>query len=329
MQVVFIMGWMMIRQYGQEITASRGSSRSMGQSVSNKKETGGVEMSAIEQISKHIWIMHAEHETDRPILAAICGENKTLLMDAGNSPAHAALFREELVKQGVRQPELIVLTHWHWDHTFGLSEWRLPVIAHEETARGLRRLQGLDWSDETLERLVHEQILNEGSSSDIKLEYGDKRNITIVEPDILFKDSIRVELGGVSCEVQWVGGDHTSDACYVYVQEDQVLFLGDALGPSVYGGPRSYTAQSFLRLLAKAYQYEAKIFVESHGTPMDREVFVQELNEWEQLARLVDQYGRDRERVAKELAAWLQVEELSTDFVRGIDYFMAGFERGV
>ncbi|MGD8192143.1 MBL fold metallo-hydrolase [Brevibacillus ginsengisoli] len=285
-------------------------------------------MSAIERISEHIWIMHAEHKTDRPILAAICGTKRTLLMDAGNSPVHATLFREELAKHGVRLPDLLVLTHWHWDHTFGMSEWELPTIAQEETATGLRRLKGLDGSDEILERLVQEKILSEETVGHIKLEYGTERNITIMEPDIIFKDSITIELGRVTCEVKWVGGDHTSDACYVYVQQDQVLFLGDALGPSVYGGPRSYTAPAFLRLLGEAYSYEAKVFVESHGRPMEREAFIQDLNEWEQLARLVEKYGGDRERIAEELTAWLKVEELSKDLKRGLEYFMAGLGRG-
>ncbi|CAI8837258.1 hypothetical protein EMIT07CA2_20008 [Brevibacillus sp. IT-7CA2] len=51
-------------------------------------------MSTIEQITEHILIMHATHDWDRPILAAITVARKTLLIDAGNSPVQAALFRE-------------------------------------------------------------------------------------------------------------------------------------------------------------------------------------------------------------------------------------------
>lgn len=39
-----------------------------------------------QELSPHILIMHAEHDTDRPILAAVSGSRRTLLMDAGNSP---------------------------------------------------------------------------------------------------------------------------------------------------------------------------------------------------------------------------------------------------
>ncbi|KQL49832.1 hydrolase glyoxylase [Brevibacillus choshinensis] len=282
-------------------------------------------MSTIEQISEHIWIMHACHDTDRPILAAISGAKRTLLIDAGNSPTHAALFRQELQRHGVRQPEILVLTHWHWDHTFAMSEWNLPSIAQAETAHALRKLISQDWSDAAMEQLFEQQIINESTMANIKKEYGGNRNmIRIVEPDILFQESITIDLGGVTCEVNHVGGDHAIDSCYVYVKEDQTLFLGDALGPSVYGGPRSYTASSFLRLLRQAYAYNAQLFVESHGRPMDRAGFQKELGDWEQLAQFTEKYGQDRDRIAKEMSTYLQVPELPHEFSKALEWFMVG-----
>ncbi|MDT3428951.1 glyoxylase-like metal-dependent hydrolase (beta-lactamase superfamily II) [Paenibacillus forsythiae] len=202
-----------------------------------------------QQLSPHVIIMHAERETDRPILAAITGERRTLLMDAGNSPAHAELFRRELERRGVRPPELLALTHWHWDHSFGMQAWSLPAVAHVETGRALASLSGLDWSDDCLLDLIRQGIINEDSAADIRKEFGENRDIEIVQPDILFQDRIALDLGGVICEMVHIGGDHSGDSCIVHVRKDRVLFLGDALGPSVYGGPRKYTSAAFLRLL--------------------------------------------------------------------------------
>lgn len=287
-------------------------------------------MSKFEQISTHIWIMHAEHETDRPILAAIVGKRRTLLMDAGNSPAHAGLFREGLMEQGVRLPELMVLTHWHWDHTFGMSEWKIPSIAHVGTAAVLSDLAHLDWSDDTLKALVSQEVLSVATVKDIKEEYGAEaeRSIKIIQPDVGFEDRITIDLGGVTCEVQHVGGDHSSDSCYVYVPEDNVLFLGDALGPSVYGGPRQYTSASFLKLMERMHGYEdAQIYVESHGVPSDRDAFLADIGEWEQLARLVELHQDDRERIVQDMAAYLSLAELPETFVQAIDWFMIGMKR--
>jgi len=277
-----------------------------------------------QQIGKSVLIMHAEHDTDRPILAAVMGERRTLLMDAGNSPAHAELFREELSRRGHRQPEILVLTHWHWDHTFGMSEWNLPTVAHEKTASVLASLAGLDWSDECLEQLIEEGIISHESAADIRKEYGEERAITLMEPDILFKDSITVDLGGITCELIHVGGDHSEDSCFLYVKEERILFLGDALGPSVYGGPRKYSSTGFLGLLGLAYDYKADWYVESHSIPMNEEAFRADLSSWERLARIVDVFGQDRERVILEMKNYLKVDELTKDLMQGLEYFMAG-----
>lgn len=277
-----------------------------------------------QQLSTHILIMHAEHETDRPVLAAIIGERRTLLMDAGNSPAHAQLFREELARRGLRQPDILALTHWHWDHTFGMTAWEAPVIAQVGTAKELTELSGIRWSGEELDRIVQAGILSDASDRHIRLEYGDVTTIKVMPPDILFTDSITIDLGGVTCELRHIGGDHSADSCLLYIKEDNVLFLGDALGPSVYGGPMKYSSTVFLDLLKLAYEYQADWYVESHGIPMNSREFREDLASWERLARIVDVFGSDRERVVLELKAYLKLEELPNDLQKGIDYFMAG-----
>ncbi|MEK3687738.1 MBL fold metallo-hydrolase [Paenibacillus sp. FSL R10-2736] len=277
-----------------------------------------------QELSPHILIMHAEHDTDRPILAAVSGSRRTLLMDAGNSPAHAELFREELARRGWRQPDLLALTHWHWDHTFGMTAWNVPVIAHEGTARVLNRLAGLSGSDEELEGLVQEGTISEESVAHIRLEYGSPRVITVDTPDIIFNGSITVDLGGVTCELSHVGGDHSADSCVLHVIEDKVLFLGDALGPSVYGGPRRYSSTGFLKLLELIYGYKANVLVESHGVPMTEQEFRADLVPWERLARIVDVFGDNRERVLLELKTYLQLEELPPGLLRSVEYFLEG-----
>ncbi|KWX86040.1 hydrolase glyoxylase [Paenibacillus riograndensis] len=277
-----------------------------------------------QQLSPHILIMHAEHETDRPVLAAITGERRKVLMVAGNSPGHAELFCQELAKRGSKPPELLVLTHWHWDHSFGLSAWQAPVIAHEGTAEALAGLGGRSWSDKDLAELVLAGVLSEESAQHIRLEYGDAREITVMNPDIVFSGNIAMDLGGVTCELSHVGGDHSADSCFLYIREDNVLFLGDALGPSVYGGPRRYSSTSFLKLLGLAYGYNAQWYVESHGLPMSLAEFRADLAPWERLARIVDVFGHNRARVVQELKDYLQLEELPAGLLRGVEYFMAG-----
>ncbi|QKG85015.1 MBL fold metallo-hydrolase [Kroppenstedtia pulmonis] len=107
-------------------------------------------MQKIGYITDRILYLSPHTETDRPILAAIRGKHRTLMIDTGNSPAHADLFINKLRQQSHPLPHMAVLTHWHWDHTFGCHQIDVPILAHEETKRSMEKIIPLSWTDEAL-----------------------------------------------------------------------------------------------------------------------------------------------------------------------------------
>lgn len=56
-------------------------------------------MHSIHKIGKSFWYMTPISLTDRPVLAMVVGENKTLMIDAGNSEDHANYFLNEMKKE--------------------------------------------------------------------------------------------------------------------------------------------------------------------------------------------------------------------------------------
>ena len=82
-----------------------------------------------EKITEHIYIHPAEHYTDRPNIGLIIGEEKALLFDAGNSKKHVKKLRAELSEQGLPFPDHVLLSHSHWDHSFGAKFWNADIIA--------------------------------------------------------------------------------------------------------------------------------------------------------------------------------------------------------
>lgn len=60
----------------------------------------------LKPIGKHIYYLDHQPDTDRPLLAAVVGEKHCLMIDSGNSPAHAELFQVEL--QNVTEKRLIL-----------------------------------------------------------------------------------------------------------------------------------------------------------------------------------------------------------------------------
>lgn len=60
---------------------------------------------------------------------------------------------------------------------------------------------------------------------------------------------------------------------------------------------------------------------------MKREAFLDDIKSWVQLARLIERYGGDKERIRVELACDLKVKELPLDLAKGLDWFISGIGR--
>lgn len=193
-----------------------------------------VDVSGLERISEHVYWL-APAKPDRPSLCAVVGESATLMLDAGASDAHARLFLDALAAENVAPPIAVVLTHSDWDHVFGAAEVGAPVIAHQLTDIALAELAATDWSDEALDARVAAGVRSPEHAANIKAEMPAPRNVRVARADTHFEDGLELELGGVNVQVRHVGGDHADDSSVIYVTQDGVLFLGDALYESTDG----------------------------------------------------------------------------------------------
>ena len=102
-----------------------------------------MKQSLLNRISEHVYWLSPDGATDRPTLGAIVGKRATLIVDAGNSAAHAKLFLGELAKLETAKPKYVMLTHWHWDHVFGASAFEVPIFACHETQRVIEEMAHL------------------------------------------------------------------------------------------------------------------------------------------------------------------------------------------
>lgn len=215
----------------------------------------------IEKISEHVYWL-PPGPPDCPSLCAVEGERATIWLDAGSSPAHTREFLDSLATEGVAKPTHVVLTHSHWDHVFGADELGAHVVAHERTAGYLHELAGTDWSDDALDRRVAAGESSQEHADNVKQELPTPRDVRIRLAEIVFREGLDFELGGVRVQVRHVGGDHADDSSVAYVEPDGVLFLGDCLYEASSGG---YTAERATPLIAAVRSFAAVHFVEGHG----------------------------------------------------------------
>ncbi|MCY7493810.1 MBL fold metallo-hydrolase [Bacillus safensis] len=282
-------------------------------------------MHSIKKIGQSFWYITPVSLTDRPILGMVVVNDKTLMIDAGNSEDHARYFIKETLKHENAKPDLVVLTHWHWDHIFGLPALPDTVsIASAKTRKEMEKLVPFSWSDEAIDERVREGTEIEFCAKAIKEEYQGQRDIQVVLPDVTFDRRIEIDLGGVTCVVQHVGGDHAADSVIVYVKEEKILFLADCIYPKMYAERVHYTVKEILRLLDELEAFDADTYIPSHQRPWRKEEFRQETNKLRMMAKFTDQCGGDHQRIMSEYQAHVN-RELKEDELETIDYFVNGY----
>lgn len=189
------------------------------------------------KITEHIYIHPAEHYTDRPNIGLITGEKYSLLYDAGNSEKYVEKLKAELSEQGLPFPDFVLLSHWHWDHSFGAKFWKVPIISGRKTDEQLREVSNWKWDDFSMENRIKtgEDIVF--CTEMIKREYPERDKIEIVPSDIVFDKTMSMDLGGISCELIHAKGPHSEDSVICYLPSEKFVFLGDANCKDLYGKP--------------------------------------------------------------------------------------------
>ncbi len=181
-----------------------------------------------EKITEHIYIHPAETYTDRPNIGLVVGEKYSLLFDAGNSVYHVENLKREISEQGLKEPDFVVISHWHWDHSFGASSWKKTVIAGEKTNEYLRKVSEWKWDDESMQERLESGEDIEFCHYMVKREYPDRSIIEVATADITFSDSMTVDLGGITAVLSHINGPHSEDSIVCFIPEDEFLFLGDS-----------------------------------------------------------------------------------------------------
>ncbi|MGX8237708.1 MBL fold metallo-hydrolase [Exiguobacterium undae] len=283
-------------------------------------------MQQFKQLTDRIWYQTPVSETDRPIVAVITGDERNLVIDAGNSSRHAALFVDEMEQQGLGKPDLVALTHWHWDHVFGMKQMAVPTIATNRTVDEMRKMIDYDWSDEALAERIQQGIEIPFCADAIKLEFGATRDIELVLPTIRFTGELEIDLGGVTCLLRQVENDHSPGSALVFVPQDRVLFLGDAMYADIFSAKWNYTVEQTTRLLDVIAEYDADYYVWSHGEAMPKDTFEQEVHVLRQIIEVTKQ-AEGHVSEMRRLYCDLVGRDLTTDEEETLVFFANGAKK--
>src|SRR3954454_222714 len=246
----------------------------------------------LERASEHVWWFTPDERTDRPALAAGAGRSATALLEVGASADHTASFLRALEPLGLPPLRVAVLTHWHWDHSFGGAALDVPIIAHCDTASELAHQASLDWSDAALDARVEAGEEIAFCRDMIRIEIPDRSDLEIVLPQVVFDDHLELDLGGVHVMIDHVGGDHAADSCVFHVVEDDLIVLGACPSERLSAPEPFLTVASVRALTTRIGSYGARLAIEGHDdTLLDGDALTRRLTGLAQAADRVDRLG--------------------------------------
>ena len=236
----------------------------------------------LNRMTERIWVYPYEEERDRPNLSYIHGDRWSLAVDAGHSAEHTREFYAALEEAGLPLPALTVLTHWHWDHTFGMHAVHGLCAANERTNHYLD--------------LFRKRLETEGTAfflemdESIRREYADGKPVTVTKADLSFRGEMLLDAGNCPVRIFQAEAPHTDDSTLIEVPGEKTLILGDCTcGPFPDGTADRVLAE---KLAETVRAVRPEICLPGHWTPLSPESIIQEM--------LEEAYGGDRDSVRPE-----------------------------
>lgn len=215
---------------------------------------------SVTRVSEHVYAIQGW-----PNVGIIVGERATLVVDTGMGPRNGATVLREVQKLA-RNPKLyLTTTHFHPEHASGDSAFPpgtiliRPAVQQEEMdARG----------NEFLE-------LFRGRSAQFKELLQD---VKPRRPDLVFDHEVKVDLGGVTARLMWLGAAHTRGDELTFIEPDSVLLSGDIvesrLVPSMPNADSS--VKGWLAILDKLEPLKPRSIMPDHGALGDGSLVAKE-----------------------------------------------------
>lgn len=215
---------------------------------------------AVTHVSDHVYAI-----IGFPNIGIIVGDRATLVVDTGMGPPNAAIVVREAEKLAKGPNLYLTTTHFHPEHAAGAQAFPprtvliRPAVQQEEMDK-----HGAEFIEMFRSRsaLFREQL------KDVKPR----------PPDILFDHEIKLDLGGVTARLMWLGPAHTQGDELIFIEPDRTLLPGDIVEnklvpnfPNADASPKGWLA-----VLDKIAPLQPRYIVPDHGALGDGSLIAQE-----------------------------------------------------
>jgi glyoxylase-like metal-dependent hydrolase (beta-lactamase superfamily II) len=219
-----------------------------------------VDENATRRVSDHVWAI-----VGWPNIAIVVGTRATLVVDTGLGPRNGTTVMRVVKKLSTAQKLYLTTTHFHVEHTAGEDGFPAdttlisPAVQQEEAEKGAAGM---------IERFSTFSPQNRELLAGVKLR----------APDMVFDSEVKLDLGGVTARLLWLGAGHTKGDELIFVDPDSTLIPGDIVQdkivPRVNAGEGS--PKSWLAVLDKIAPLKPRYIIPDHGGLGDGSLIAQQ-----------------------------------------------------
>ena len=232
----------------------------------------------VHKLSEHCYCSDFDSNLDRPRLGYVHDEHEGILIDVGNSPAHLSAMLKELEDLGLPKPTRAILTHWHWDHVYGLHAFDGQSYATNATQAQLIKMTHWAWDDASMRARLKSGEDIKFCDTYIRKEYPQRSAIRIGPATHTFEKTLTLTLESLTLHALALDNDHAPDACVVWIPKEKILFLGDIYTEDYHHGPAHYTTVKLSSLIKHLDQLNFTLAIHGHDRFWHKDELIEELN---------------------------------------------------
>lgn len=214
-----------------------------------------------------------------PAIGYIRGENFSIMIDAGNSKEQVKLFFDELKKEKLPHPTYVILTHHHWDHSFGAAYTDLPIISSVKTNDYLLEMSKWNWDSASISERIRNNIDTQYSVDVLKKVYPNINDINIKIPNIKKYGDFSMNLGNLLVYFYNNDNSHSDDALLIYVKSEKLLFLGDSHSKSYKTVPLSFDKVKLYDYINFINDIDFEYAIPGHGNIISKQDLISYLED--------------------------------------------------
>lgn len=224
------------------------------------------------KVNDNLYYLEHRINTDRPNIGYILINGIGIMIDAGTSKKHVKSFFKALKHNNLPLPKYTVLTHYHWDHSFGLKYTNTTKIGLTTTNEKLIYLKE-KLEKYNLKKLIQDKDIEPFSSDHITYEYKHKI-VSLDLLDITFDNEYIIE----NIKLLEFPSNHTLDTLIVFDEKNKVIFLGDSLCGKIIDYDFIEDKDIILEQIKLLEKLDFNIAIESHNDPITKELLIKELH---------------------------------------------------